>query len=151
LCHQVRSLNRPVAEAARDFGVSRKTAYKWLGRFEPQAGSRAMKDRPKRPLCSPAKVGDDVEAAILRVRDTYGWGPRKIHAVLRRESCVPLPCLKTVANVLKRCGRVASPARESPEVQRFERTQPNQLWQVDHKGPIEVGVGGSRQKLVPRA
>lgn len=148
LCHQVRSLGRPVAEAARDFGVSRKTAYKWLARFDPLTGAAAMADRPRRPLVSPGRVPDDVAAAVLAVRDRYGWGPRKIHAVLRREGGVAVPALRTVANVLRRNGRVASPPAQVPEPQRFERGGPNQLWQIDHKGPIEVG-GGTRQRLTP--
>lgn len=154
LCHQVRSLGRPVAEAARAFGVSRKTAYKWLGRFDPPAAggtvsAAAMNDRSRRPCVSPAKVGDDVEAAVLAIRDRHGWGPRKIHAVLRRESFCPLPALRTVANVLRRHGRVMPVEAAPAEVQRFERAGPNELWQIDHKGPIEVGQGGARRKLTP--
>ena len=102
LCHQVRVLNRSVAGAAREFGVSRKTAYKWLGRYDrhapDDAPTTALVDRSRRPASSPARVSSDVEAAVLSVRDAHGWGPRKIHAVLRRESAVtPLPALRTVA------------------------------------------------------
>lgn len=153
LCHQVRVLGRPVAAAARDFGVSRKTAHKWLTRFDPQAGAAcaaaAMGDRSRRPRASPARVGENVEAAVLAIRDRFGWGPRKIHAVMRRERFDPLPALRTVANVLRRNGRVDGPAPAPTEPQRFERGAPNELWQVDHKGPIEVGVGGSRQRITP--
>ena len=149
LCHQVRQLGRPVAAVAREFGVSRKTAYKWLGRYDPLASAATLADHSRRPRGSPARVSDDVETAVLAVRDRHGWGPRKIHAVLRREAFVPLPALRTVANVLKRHGRVDPPTPPVPEPQRFERSAPNELWQLDHKGPIEVGVGGARRKLVP--
>ena len=32
-CHAVKVLKRPVAQVAREHGISRKTGYKWLGRF----------------------------------------------------------------------------------------------------------------------
>lgn len=150
LCQAVRVLNVPVARAAREFGVSRKTAGKWLARFDarPAEGpaGHAMLDRPRRPRRSPARVDDAVEAAVLAVRDAHGWGPRKIHAVLRRTAFAPLPCLRTVANVLLRAGRVRpAPAPGPPATQRFERPAPNDLWQVDHKGPLEV----QRTRLMP--
>src|SRR5205085_7174456 len=50
-----------------------------------------------------------------------------------------LPSARTCAAILARHGRVAGPAAAAePPVQRFERDAPNQLWQVDHKGPVEV-------------
>jgi transposase InsO family protein len=151
LCHSVRSLGTPVARAARAFGVSRKTAYKWLGRFDLDASVLAMNDQSRRPHRSPRRVDDAVEARVLAVRDAHGWGPRKVHAVMRREASSPddakaLPCLRTVANVLRRRGRLrATEPVDPPAVQRFERSTPNALWQLDHKGPVEV----QRQRWMP--
>lgn len=145
LCHAVRQLNQPAAQAAREFGVSRKTAHKWLDRFDLDQTVAAMADRSRRPILSPRQVSGDVDAAVLAIRDAHGWGPRKIHAILRREKFQPLPCLRTVANVLRRCGRVAGEIKSDVPIQRFERSGPNELWQIDHKGPIEV----ARQKLMP--
>lgn len=145
LCHSVRTSKRPVAEAAREAGVSRKTAYKWLSRFDSAASIGSMLDQSRRPSQSPGRVADCVEQKVLSIRDQHGWGPRKIHAVMRRESFAPLPCMRTVANVLSRRGRVVAAAVEPPATQRFERSVPNELWQIDHKGPVEV----ARAKVVP--
>lgn len=149
LCHAVRTLGREVAAVAREMGVSRKTAYKWLRRFDASSGGlssiESMSDRSTRPLRSPARVGDSIERAMLEIRDRHGWGPRKIHAVMRRENAAPLPCLRTVANVLRRRGRVTPVPTNPPAVQRFEREHPNELWQIDHKGPVQV----ARTTLVP--
>ena len=142
-CHAVRVLHRPLAEVAREHSISRKTGYKWLKRFEAQQ-LESMNDRSRRPHASPGRVGEELEREVLLIRDLHGWGPRKIHAVMRRRQIQPLPCLRTVANVLKRHGRVRA-EEPQPTWQRFERSQPNQLWQVDHKGPVEV----QRRKLVP--
>jgi transposase InsO family protein len=162
LCHAVRSLDQPVAVAAREFGVSRKTAYKWLGVFAAAAAAAtaavtaaALADRPRRPKRSPGRTGPDVERLVLDVRDHFNWGPRKIHAFLLQQAArdaVPsppppvLPSVRTLGSILARNGRVPAPAADAPPVvQRFERERPNQLWQVDHKGPVEV----ARVKVAP--
>ena len=149
LCHAVRSLRTPVAHAAREFGVSRKTAHKWLGAFDaagPGPVAAALADRPRRPHRSPGRTPATVERDVLAVRDRYNWGPRKIRAFLlqqaERDGLPPppgLPSARTVGAILARHGRIASrDANPAPPVQRFERAGPNELWQVDHKGPLEV-------------
>jgi transposase InsO family protein len=147
LVHSVRTLGRPVAATAREFGVSRKTAYKWLAAHDADPVAPALADRSRRPARSPGRTADAVEAQVLAVRDRRNWGPRKIHAYLRASGLVPpddLPTARTVARVLRRHGRVGTPA-PTPELQRFERTAPNDLWQLDHQGRVEV----ERRKLHP--
>jgi transposase InsO family protein len=141
LVHAVRTAGRSVAQAARDFRVSRKTAYKWLALFDAQ---QPLDDRSRRPHGSPARTSDELEAAVLAVRDQHGWGPRKIVAYLANHDRPTLP-VRTAAAVLRRHNRIAS--KPAPEVagQRFERSEPNQLWQVDFKGYVEV----ARQKVYP--
>ncbi|MFT3785147.1 MAG: leucine zipper domain-containing protein [Tepidisphaeraceae bacterium] len=171
LCHAIRLLGRPVAVVCREYGVSRKTAYKWLKVFDARgsddtprgsiaagastgvlpAGVDVLRDRSRRPRSSPRRLGAVVEARVLAERDRHGWGPRKVHAILRREALAcpealaPLPCLRTVANVLRRHGRTRPGEPAPPPPQRFERDRPNALWQLDHKGPVEV----NRQTLLP--
>jgi transposase InsO family protein len=145
LVHAVRSAGLPVAEAARRYGVSRKTAFKWLARHDAEP-ERPLDDRPRRPARSPARTPDDVERAVLEARDEYGWGPRKLRAVLKARG-LPAPPARTIAAILRRHGRVAAaaPPAAAPPLQRFERAAPNQLWQLDFKGPIEV----ERRRVVP--
>ena len=153
LCHAVRTLRVPVARAAREFGVSRKTAHKWLKVADAlPAGydAQQLADRSRRPAASPARTAEDVERQVLDVRDRYNWGPRKIRAYLlqqaARDGLPPpvLPSVRTLASVLLRNGRVGA-AEPTPALQRFERPGPNELWQVDHKGPFEV----QRKRLAP--
>jgi len=57
-----------------------------------------------------------------------------------------MPCLRTVARILSRNDCVGPPAKAPPPaLQCFERSTPNALWQLDHKGPIEV----ARQRVWP--
>jgi transposase InsO family protein len=141
--HAVRTAKRPLAQAARDFGISRPTAYKWLARFDAQ---QPLADQSRRPRRSPTRTAAALEAAVLAVRDQYGWGPRKIVAYLDNQN-QPAPPVRTAAAVLRRHGRIdaATPAPGEPAGQRFERPEPNQLWQVDFKGFVEV----ARQKVYP--
>src|SRR5436305_4810612 len=149
LVHAVRTLGRPVAAAARAFGVSRKTAYKWLAVHDADPGGAPLADRSRRPAHSPDRTGEAVERQILAVRDQRRWGPRKIHAHLRATGAVvppgALPTARTVARVLARHGRVPRAAAPPADVQRFERGAANDLWQLDHQGRVEV----ARPKLHP--
>lgn len=120
------------------FGISRQTGHLWLRRFA--AGERAFADRSRRPLHSPRRLADDLEASILSVRDAHpAWGARKIAVVLQREGIVP-PAVSTVHKVLSRHGRIApdSPGRSYAS---FERTTPNALWQMDFKGRVRLSCG----------
>jgi transposase InsO family protein len=147
LVHAVRHLGLPVAAAARQFGVSRRVAYKWLARHDADPGA-GLADRPRRPHASPARTADDVERRVLRVRDRFNWGPRKIHFFLLRSGSPPgpVPAVRTVADILRRHGRVPAGGAPAPRAAgRFERSAPNALWQVDFKGPVEV----DRRKLMP--
>ena len=150
LVHAVRHLHVTVAAAARQFGVSRRVAYKWLARHDADPDAPLL-DRSRRPLASPARTGADAERHVLAVRDRFNWGPRKIHFFLVRDPPPGLPpgrvpAARTVADILRRHGRVAAegPAGR-PADTRFERDTPNALWQVDFKGPVEV----DRRRLMP--
>lgn len=146
LVHAVRTAGLPVAEAARRYGVSRKTAFKWLARHDAEP-DRPLADRPRRPRSSPRRTAPDAEAAVLEARDRWGWGPRKLHALLKSQG-LPAPPARTIAEILRRHGRVAAapaPGAPAPPPQRFQRGSPNELWQLDFKGPIEVG----RRRVVP--
>lgn len=140
--HAVRTAGSSVTQAAKDFNISRTTAYKWLARFDQQ---QPMHDRSRAPHHSPGRTDQQLEAAVLAVRDQFGWGPRKIVAYLRNNRC-PAPPVRTAAAILRRHHRIAPvPASTPAEVQRFERPQPNQLWQLDFKGFVEI----NRQRIYP--
>ncbi len=44
--------SKDVSGAAERAGISRKTAYKWIGRFH-EGGKGGLGDRPRRPLSCP--------------------------------------------------------------------------------------------------
>lgn len=141
--HHVLTGNLPVAEACRRFSISRKTGHKWLQRYR-QRPLDPLTDLSRRPRHSPARTPPEIEQAVLEVRDRYGWGAAKIHTVLQ-STIGDLPCPRTLTRILRRHGRIEPPPKPRPADQRFQRPQPNQLWQIDFKGPLEV----QRQRIVP--
>lgn len=152
LCHAVRTHGRSVTTVSAEFGVSRKTAYKWLGVFDHAevAPLVALADRSRRPISSPWRTSAAVERAVLKIRLQYNWGPRKIHAFLQQQAGrqsprVELPSVRTVYSLLARNGMIGQRPVEATPPQRFERPLPNQLWQLDFKSPVQV----ARQKLMP--
>src|SRR5512135_2773139 len=130
LVHAVRQAGLSVAEAARRFSVSRKTAFKWLARHDAEP-ERPLADRSRRPLRSPGRTPEEVERLVLEARDRWGWGPRKLRAVVDRDG-QPAPPVRTIAAILHRHGRTRpAPAPPGPPPQHFERSRPNELGQLD--------------------
>ncbi len=130
-------------ELCRRFGISRSNGYKWLDRF--LAGGRdGLADRSRRPHRSPARTAGAVEAEVLRIREgsNNAWGGRKIAKVLGRDGAMVVPSASTITEILRRHGKLDQRASEHPgPYQRFERAQPNELWQMDFKGDFTIGRG----------
>lgn len=59
---------------AAQYGISRKTAYKWVARYD-AAGPAALGDRSRRPHQHPAATAPALVEALLRVRRRHPqWG-----------------------------------------------------------------------------
>jgi transposase InsO family protein len=130
-----------VRELCRRFGISPKTAYKWLGRYEGQ-GLAGLADRPRRPKCSPKQSSQEMEAQVLEQRKAHpAWGGRKIAAAMRRKE-IKAPSPSTVTAILRRNGVElgAFGGGVAPFI-RFEHPAPNDLWQMDFKGHVAMREG----------
>jgi putative transposase len=74
-----------MAELCRRYGVSRKTAYKWLGRYNAD-GPTGLLDRSRAPHTHPTRVEPIVVEALLQARRSHAhWGARKILAWVARK------------------------------------------------------------------
>jgi transposase InsO family protein len=128
------------SELCRRFGISRKTGYKWRGRYR-ENGVAGLADRSRRPKHSPRRSEAAIEEKVLAVRDQYGWGARKIKTCLERSGEGPV-AKSTVHEILLRHERVKhAPEKTVGPFQRFEKERPNQLWQMDFKGNFLLGNG----------
>ena len=119
----------------RQFGVSRKTGYKWLRRFK-QEGEVGLQARSRRPHRSPRHTTTVTEQTIVTLRSEHpAWGARKLRRRLHDLGHQGLPAVSTTQAILLRhgCIQPADSTAHQPW-QRFEHPYPNDLWQMDFKG-----------------
>lgn len=130
-----------VADLCRRYGISRKTGYKWLGRFT-EHEEHWSADQSRRPQHSPGQTPVEVEASVLAVRAEHPvWGGRKIRRVLERAGKVT-PAASTITAILARHGLVDPRASQAATAfTRFEHDAPNRLWQMDFKGHFAIDSG----------
>jgi transposase InsO family protein len=126
---------RTMAGLCREFGISRQTGYTWLKRYR-AGGSEQVKDRSRRPLHSPERTDAQLEQQVVKLRQQRpDWGAPKLHALLSRQAGSSPIAVRTVHRILERHHLIRDPDRNIPAIQRFEHSQPNDLWQMDFKGP----------------
>ena len=74
-----------VADLARRYGISRKTAYKWIDRYDAAVARRGCCDRSRRPAHCPHATPALIVAALLDVRRHHPtWGAKKLLKMRRR-------------------------------------------------------------------
>lgn len=133
-----------MTELAAQYGISRKTGYKWLAQYE-AAGVLGLQDRSRRPHHHPHAIDPRLVDAIVAIRQRHPhWGPKKLRAVARRRDVdAPWPAESTIALLLKRRGLVGPPHRRRPPVPitptRRPMTRPNEVWTTDFKGEFLTG------------
>ena len=132
-----------MSELCRVHGISRKTGYKWLGRYR-QKALEGLAESSRRPHSSPHQVPFAVRQRILALRrcGSMVLGPKKIQALLAREF-EHVPSKTTIYNILRAEGRIR-PRRHRRRVPAFDQpfapvTQPNDVWTVDFKGQFRLG------------
>ncbi|HEV2153968.1 IS481 family transposase [Bradyrhizobium sp.] len=131
-----------IRQLCRRFGISPTTGYKWLERWR-AAGTSGLQEQSRRPQHSPARSVSAVEDAVLSVRAEHpAWGGRKIARRLKDLGREAVPAPSTVTAILKRHGvELGKFGGGSPAFTRFERSRPNELWQMDFKGHVAMHAG----------
>jgi transposase InsO family protein len=129
------------AELCEEYGISRKTGYKWKERFL-QGGLPALQDDSRRPDRSPDALPEQVVCEVVRLKEAHRtWGARKLAALYQRlHGQEQTPSESSFKRVLDRCGLVEhrQPRRKSEQAGRLQcgmvAQKPNELWTVDFKG-----------------
>ena len=135
-----------MASACRRFGISRKTGYKWLGRYR-EAGFAGLLDQSRAPVHHPQAIGGRIAERCLEVRRAHPtWGPVKVRAYLeRRAPGTEWPAASTIGELFDREGltvkrkmRRRSPPSSAP----FAHCEAaNDVWCIDFKGWFLTGDG----------
>ena len=147
-----RSDDWTMTELCERYEVSRKTGYKWLGRYELE-GPAGLAERSRAPTSHGRATPEHLAEAIVGLRrERPTWGPRKIIAKLKaRQPGADWPAASTAGDILKRAGLVcARRLRRRAPPRLGELTAPqyaNHVWNVDHKGWIRLGDGARVEPL----
>lgn len=131
--------NATVLGLCEEYGISRKTGYKWIIRFR-REGDRGLNDKSRKPRSHPWTTDSRIEQEILRFRAMHPfWGPRKISSRLGKlNPAVEWPAASTIGSILKRHGIIV-PRRRRVRTPAFVGAlsggyAPNDVWAADFKG-----------------
>ena len=138
------SSGRPVAHVAKEVGVSRQCAHRWVARYAAE-GEAGLQDRSSRPRHSPRRTSPAVEAAVVAARRQHRRGPDWLAAELG----VPA---RTVSRILRRhqlpyladCDPLTGQLiRSSKQTAcRYEKDRPGELVHMDVKKIGKIPDGG---------
>src|SRR4029453_9790526 len=95
------------SELCREYEISRPTGYLWLKRYLSAGSVTGLAEHSRRPWHSPRQTSDEIEAAVLALRDEKGWGGPKLSQVLEQRGVLVAPA--TAQRIVKRAGRVVTP------------------------------------------
>jgi transposase InsO family protein len=135
-----------IVELCDDYGISRKTGYKWIDRYLKE-GPEGLRDRSRRPTDSPNGTPPELVHAIIDARRRHpSWGGKKLLKILHdKRPRWPWPQRSTVCEILKRNGLVTKKRRRRaighPGKPTTIVTAPNDLWCADYKGQFKTGDG----------
>lgn len=135
-----------VAATCRQLGISRKTFYKYVGRFH-TLGVQGFYPDPRRPRRTPTRLAIELEDVLITIRKQEaeaGWDYGADAVLLRLEEQLVegtsrwptgrgLPARSTVNKIFDERGQLAKVPQRKPRrrVRRFERSEVNALWQFD--------------------
>jgi putative transposase len=135
-----------ITELCDLYGISRKTAYKWIDRYLRQ-GPAGLEEHSRRPHSSPNRTSDEVTEALLQARRRHpSWGGKKLLALVhKRHPSWDLPHRSTVCDILNRHGMVAKQRHRRhighPGKPTTQILAPNDVWSADYKGQFRTGNG----------
>ena len=135
-----------MTELCERYGISRRTGYKWLDRYETD-GPAGLLDHSRAPRSCPHRLEAKVAAAIVEGRRRHpSWGPRKLLAWLdEHRTELVLPAASTAGDLLQRRGLVGRRPRrrhwDHPGAPVAVAAAPNDLWTTDFKGQFPTRDG----------
>src|SRR5262245_31228966 len=156
-----------MAELCRQAGISRKTAYKWVSRYDPKT-VESLKDWSRARRSQETRIADELVREIVKAkRRRRCYGPKKLLAWLEQaEPTSEGPSAASIGRILAAHGLVkryrkrrTTPAYAAPLL---PMTEPNAVWTADIKGqfrtqdqrwcyPLTIADGYSRYVLCCRA
>lgn len=143
-----------LAALCREYGISRKTGYKWKQRALAD-GLSGVLERSRRPRRCPTRLEEETICALIALKVGHpSWGPKKLCEVYRRKHGSG-PSIASCNRVLARAGLVRRRRRhlKQPDqrlIATLVPTGPNDIWTVDFKGWWRLGDGVRCEPLTVR-
>ena len=135
MIRRIVDLHQPVAVVAAGFGLSARSAYKWLARFRAE-GQSGLLDRSSRPQCSPRTIHPLRVARVLALRRRRLPGFQIARAAKLSKA--------SVSRLLLRHGHRLAALEPPPPVRRYEREHPGDLIHFDIKKLARIERTGHR-------
>lgn len=135
-----------ISELCERYGISRKTGYKVIQRYQ-QEGPEGLRERSRRPHHCPHQTSAPVTDALVQLRHRHPkWGAKKLLKILRgRRPELVLPARSTACDILDRHGLIPSERKRRrlghPGKPTTTMERPNQTWAADFKGQFRMGNG----------
>ena len=101
-----------ISALCRKRGISRKTGYKWIGRYRAGGSLTALAEPSRRPKRSPARTAARITARVVALRRAYGWAGRKLQRLLA-DADVQLSTA-TIDRIIRREGLVDPDEAQRP-------------------------------------
>ena len=139
------------AELCRRFGISRKTGYKWIERYQQKGAEGLMDQAPVARTRPHEREGEVIEAVVALRKEHANWGPKKLRGYLvDHQPQVHWPAASTIGDWLNKYGLVRRQRRRIRAPMEYGGQQwgkePNQVWCADFKG---WWVMGDSRKCYP--
>lgn len=108
----------------------RRTLRRWWKRFN-EDFTLDLKDTSQKPSKLPVKFSEEEREVVARIRRTFGYGPKKTRIQSQRDGVYM--SVSTIKRIIKRSGLSRGSKMEGVKLKwvRFERPDPNYLWQID--------------------
>ena len=143
------SVNRgmSVSDAAREHGVARSCAYKWLKRVEEAGGISGLEERSRRPEYSPSRTTQELVEELLKLKRKYkAFGPAKLVELLEVRHGRHVMAVSTAGTILARHGKVKQRGRRRPSMGSIEHRPydvagAGDTQTADYKGQFRMGNG----------
>lgn len=135
-----------ITELCTHYSISRKTAYKWINRYQ-QDSISGLEDRSRKPKSCPHQTDPVIVEALVDARRLHPtWGPKKLLKLLsKRDPHLIWPARTTVCDLLARHGLVKKPRKRRhlshPGKPSSIISAPNQVWCADFKGQFKTRDG----------
>jgi transposase InsO family protein len=125
---------RSILYSRFDFDVNVRTLKRWVKRLD--IGNWDLRDTSRRPKTLHYKINPEIEAQVIDLRKKTGWGQEKLYPHLSSLGISEM----SIKRIIKKFGLCKPTKTKGKRIKwvRWQRKNPNSLWQMDHTDEQEL-------------